>query len=65
MRVCVSLFDVFEKISNCRLQFLLDHHGNGDSGDRLSQTGEKKQLKMETTIAYTWFRNYYVSYAFV
>ena len=43
----------------------------GHSGDRLSQNGEKQQVKTATTRVYTftawkiWFRNYYVTYAFV
>ena len=43
----------------------------GHSGDRLSQNGEKQQVKTATTRVYTftawkmWFRNYYVAYAFV
>ena len=43
----------------------------GHSGDRLSQNGEKQQVKTTTTRVYTftarkmWFRNYYVAHVFV
>ena len=43
----------------------------GHSGDRLSQNGEKQQVKTATMRVYTfmawklWFRNHYVAYVFV